>query len=82
LAGPGLYLLGNALFKQIVNDTRFPLSHLAGLGVLGLLALFAQAMPILSLSLMTTAVLVLVAAWESASLRSVRHALADGEPHT
>lgn len=82
LAGPGLYLLGNALFKQVVNDARFPLSHLAGLAVLGLLALFAQAMPILSLSLMTTVVLVLVAAWESASLRSLRHALADGEPHT
>ncbi|WP_329741635.1 low temperature requirement protein A [Dyella sp. A6] len=81
LGGPGLYLLGNALFKQTVNSTYFPLSHMVGLALLGLLALLAQKLTVADVFMATTAVLVLVAAWESASLRSVRRELASDEPH-
>jgi low temperature requirement protein LtrA len=70
LAGPALYLLGNALFKWITNRRRTPpLSHMAGLVLLLALAPLAGHATVLQLSLATTAVLVLVAAWESVALR-------------
>ena len=72
LAGPALYLLGNALFKWACNDRRFPpLSHLAGLSLLAVLAAFASAhhFPALGLGIATTSVMILVAAWESLALR-------------
>lgn len=75
LGGPGLYLLGNALFKQAVNRTNLPLSHLVGLGLLAILLWPAQGMTIMSLATATTVVLVVVAVWEALSLRSVRREL-------
>lgn len=72
LAGPALYLLGNALFKWVSNDRRLPpLSHLAGLLLLAVLAPFAFAhqLSALALGAATTGVMVLVAAWESIALR-------------
>jgi len=72
LAGPALYLLGNALFKWVSNDRRLPpLSHLAGLLLLAVLAPFAFAhqLSALALGTATTGVMVLVAAWESIALR-------------
>jgi low temperature requirement protein LtrA len=72
LGGPGLYLLGNALFKQTVNQTNLPLSHVVGLGLLLILAWPAQSMTVLSLAVATTLVLVLVAVWETLSLRDLR----------
>jgi low temperature requirement protein LtrA len=50
-----------------------PLSHLAGLGLLALLILAAPVTTPLLLSAATTAVLILVAVWESVSLRSSPH---------
>lgn len=79
LGGPMLYVLGNALFKQTVNNTYFPLSHLVGLVLLALLAPMAPHLSTTALALTATAVLVLVAVWESLSLRSVRRALAGAE---
>ncbi|MDR3447216.1 MULTISPECIES: low temperature requirement protein A [unclassified Dyella] len=75
LGGPAFYLLGNALFKQAVNRTNMPLSHLVGLGLLAILLWPAQSMTIMSLAMATTVVLVVVAAWETLSLRSVRREL-------
>ena len=77
LGGPVLYLLGNALFKKTINRTYLPLSHLVGLGLLGLLGWLVASTPVslLALAVATSAVLVLVAAWESRSLQSVRQAL-------
>lgn len=75
LGGPALYLLGNALFKQAVNRTSLPLSHLVGLGLLALMLWPARSMSIMTLSIATTVVLVVVAVWESFSLRSVRREL-------
>lgn len=68
LAGPGFYLLGNLLFKRVTAGW-YPLSHLVGLGLLALLAPAWTVLPPLGFSLAATAILILVAAWEAASLR-------------
>ena len=73
IGGPALYLLGNMLFKRL-SAPYMPLSHMVGLAMLGLLI---PAIPIttpLLLSSATTAVLIVVAAWESISLRGNRTA--------
>ena len=70
LGGPALYLVGNALFKWATNDRRRPpLSHLFGLGLLLLAVPFAHALSALALAALTTAVLMLVAAWETLAVR-------------
>jgi low temperature requirement protein LtrA len=74
LGGPALYLFGNLVFKRTSAD-YYPLSHMAGLGLLALAAPFATALTPLALSLAATAVLVLVAGWELLSLRETRAAL-------
>ncbi len=77
IGGPWLFLLGCALFKWVMADRVLPpLSHLVGLVLLlGLLPpalnhLFSA----LALGSLTTAVMVLVAAWESRALRDDRAA--------
>ncbi len=72
LGGPALYLLGTAGFKWVTNDRRLPpLSHLVGLLLLfGLMPFaFAHVLSALALGALTTAILVLVAAWETVALR-------------
>lgn len=72
LGGPALYLLGNALFKWVTNDRRTPpLSHMVGLLLLCAAApfAFAHVFSALVLGAITTAILVLVAAWETLALR-------------
>jgi low temperature requirement protein LtrA len=71
LGGPALYLFGNMIFKR-TSAAYFPLSHMIGLGILGLVAPFATELSPLALSLVATATLVLVAAWELLSLRETR----------
>jgi low temperature requirement protein LtrA len=64
-----LFLVGTILFKHTFR--RFlQLSH--GIGIVGLciLAWFARGLTPLMLSILTTAILVIVAAWESISLKS------------
>jgi low temperature requirement protein LtrA len=68
IGGPGFYLLGNLLFKK-VTASRYPLSHMVGLGLLAVLTPFPGVLPPLAFSLTATAILVLVAAWEALSLR-------------
>jgi low temperature requirement protein LtrA len=68
IGGPALYLLGNMLFKRL-SAPYLPLSHLVGLGLLALLIPAATAITPLLLSSATTVVLIVVAAWESISLR-------------
>jgi low temperature requirement protein LtrA len=68
IGGPTIYLMGTGLFKKLTAP-YFPLSHLIGLGLLALLgATLSFATPLL-LSAATTAILILVAVWEWASLR-------------
>jgi low temperature requirement protein LtrA len=79
LGGPALYLLGNLLFKRL-SAPHLPLSHLVGLGLLALLIVTVPIVTPLLLSSATTAVLILVATWESISLRHSSHGKA-AEPH-
>lgn len=81
IGGPALYLLGNALFKMTVNHTNFPLSHLVGLVLSLALLLPAATLSVLSLAGLATLLLVVVATWETLSLRNVRRALYEAEPH-
>ncbi|RON53340.1 low temperature requirement protein A [Pseudomonas frederiksbergensis] len=72
IAGPWLFLLGNALFKWVMADRRLPpLSHLVGLGLLLVLLPLALShlFSALILGALTTAVVVLVAVWETVALR-------------
>ncbi|TNC50484.1 low temperature requirement protein A [Rubellimicrobium rubrum] len=69
LAGPGLFMLGNLLFKAAVTGRR-PVSHLAGLGILALCAPFATLLPPLALSMVTVVALIVVALLEGRLARS------------
>jgi low temperature requirement protein LtrA len=77
IGGPALYLAGIGLFKWPVAG-NFPLSHIVGLVLLVLLALLVPVAshlePIL-LAGLTSTVLVIVAVWETWSLRHTRAAL-------
>jgi len=74
LGGPALYLFGNLIFKR-TSAEYYPLSHLAGLGLLALTAPFVPWLSPLALSLIATSVLAVVACWELLSLRETRKAL-------
>jgi low temperature requirement protein LtrA len=80
LGGPALYLLGNFLFKKATTERRTALSHLIGLLVLAALAPLSLVAQPLTFSAATTAVLVLVAVWETVSLGSRRTTLAVAPP--
>ncbi|MFT3807783.1 low temperature requirement protein A [Arenimonas sp.] len=72
LGGPFCYLLGVAWFKWLTNDRRTPpLSHMVGIGLLALLAVptFLHWLSPLALGLSTTAVMLIVAVWESLAIR-------------
>jgi low temperature requirement protein LtrA len=69
IGGPLLFLLGTILFKHTIRGF-LQLSHGAGIIALGILAWFAGGLSPLLLSIATTAIMVVVAAWESISLRS------------
>ena len=66
LGGPALYLLGNVFFKR-ASAKYYPLSHLAGLGMLAAIAPFALLLTPLALGTATTVVLITVAVWETRS---------------
>jgi low temperature requirement protein LtrA len=69
IGGPLLFLIGTILFKFTFR--RFlQLSHGVGIVALCILAWFASALSPLVLSILTTAILVVVAVWESLSLKS------------
>jgi low temperature requirement protein LtrA len=66
LGGPALYLIGNVFFKR-ASAKHYPLSHLAGLGALTLVAPFSLLFTPLALGALTTGVLIVVAIWETRS---------------
>jgi len=68
IGGPALYLLGNLMFKRATAASP-ALSHMVGLGLLVLLIPVSTLVQPLTFSAATTAVLVLVAAWETLSFR-------------
>jgi low temperature requirement protein LtrA len=69
IGGPLLFLIGTILFKHIIRGF-LQLSHGVGIVALGLLAWFASDLSPLMLSIATTAIMIMVAVWESISLKS------------
>jgi low temperature requirement protein LtrA len=69
VGGPLLFLIGTILFKHTFRGF-LQLSHGAGIVALAVLAWFAGALSPLMLSLATSAIMIVVAVWESVSLRS------------
>jgi low temperature requirement protein LtrA len=69
IGGPLLFLVGTILFKHTIRGW-LQLSHGAGIVALGVLAWFASGLSPLMLSILTTGVMIIVAAWESISLKS------------
>jgi low temperature requirement protein LtrA len=69
IGGPLLFLIGTILFKHTIRGW-LQLSHGAGIAALAILAWFASALSPLILSILTTAIMIVVAAWESISLKS------------
>lgn len=70
LGGPALYLVGNIMFKRLLA-AHMALSHLVGLGLLAALLPFSPWLPPLALGVGSTAILILVAVWETISLRGL-----------
>jgi low temperature requirement protein LtrA len=69
IGGPVLFLFGTILFKYSFRGF-LQLSHGMGIIALGALAWFASGLSPLLLSILTTAIMIVVAVWESISLRS------------
>ncbi|MFB9268193.1 low temperature requirement protein A [Bradyrhizobium erythrophlei] len=69
VGGPLLFLVGTILFKHSIRGF-LQLSHGVGIVALAVTAYFAGEMSPLMLSIVTTAIMIVVAAWESISLRS------------
>jgi low temperature requirement protein LtrA len=69
IGGPALFLVGNILFKRSATG-RPTLSHWVGLVLLALLAAVTTRLSPLALGAAATAVLVIVATWETRSFRS------------
>ena len=74
VGGPLLFLVGTILFKHTFRGF-LQLSHGVGIIALAILAWFASALSPLMLSLVTSAIMIVVAVWESVSLGS-------GKPET
>ena len=66
IGGPALYLIGNLLFKR-TSARNYPLSHMVGLALLVSLIPAAAFADPLTFAAATTAVLVIVAVWETLS---------------
>jgi low temperature requirement protein LtrA len=69
IGGPLLFLLGTILFKHTIRGF-LQLSHGVGIVALGALGWFAGDLSPLLLSIATTAIMIIVAVWESVSLGS------------
>jgi low temperature requirement protein LtrA len=69
IGGPMLFLVGTILFKHTFRGF-LQLSHGVGIVALAILAWFASALSPLTLSLLTSAIMIVVAVWESISLGS------------
>jgi low temperature requirement protein LtrA len=68
IGGPLLFLLGTILFKHTIRGF-LQLSHGAGIVALGILGWFAGGLSPLLLSIAATAIMIIVAVWESISLK-------------
>src|SRR5215471_940894 len=71
IGGPLLFLVGTILFKHTIRGF-LQLSHGVGIIALAALVFFARELSPLMLSGLTTAIMIMVAVWESLSLRSAK----------
>ena len=71
LGGPALYLVGNALFKRAIG-VAWPRSHLAGLSLLVLAALFSAIASVLATAAAALLALIVVAGWETRTAARAR----------
>jgi low temperature requirement protein LtrA len=71
IGGPLLFLFGTILFKHSFRGF-LQLSHGAGIAALCVLAGFASQLSPLMLSMLTTAIMIVVAVWETISLKPAR----------
>jgi low temperature requirement protein LtrA len=69
IIGPMLFLVGTVLFKRVIRGWLQP-SHGVGIAALGVLACFAGELSPLLLSVLTTAIMTVVAVWETVSFKS------------
>jgi low temperature requirement protein LtrA len=69
IGGPMLFLIGTILFKHTIRGF-LQLSHGAGIVMLSITAWYANALSPLALSILTSAIMIVVAVWESISLGS------------
>jgi low temperature requirement protein LtrA len=69
IGGPLLFLVGTILFKHAIRGF-LQLSHGVGIIAFVVLAWFASDLSPLMLSILTTAIMIVIAVWESMSLRS------------
>jgi low temperature requirement protein LtrA len=69
VGGPLLFLVGTILFKHVIRNF-LQLSHIFGIVALAVTAYLASELSPLWLSIVTTAIMIVVAAWESISLGS------------
>jgi low temperature requirement protein LtrA len=67
IGGPLLFLVGTILFKLSIRGF-LQLSHGVGIVALGVLSWFANELSPLLLSICSTAIMIVVAVWESVSL--------------
>jgi low temperature requirement protein LtrA len=67
IGGPLLFLIGTILFKHTIRGWLQP-SHGAGIAALVILTWFASTLSPLTLSILTSAIMIMVAVWESVSL--------------
>ena len=64
IGAPLAYLLGNGLYKRIVYGA-FPASHAVGMGATAALAAGTPMLDLLTMNILTTAVILAVAAWDT-----------------
>ncbi|MCP4619457.1 MAG: low temperature requirement protein A [Bradyrhizobium sp.] len=69
VGGPLLFLVGTILFKHAIRGF-LQLSHIAGILAFAATGWFGHDLSPLGLSILTTAIMIMVAVWESLSLRS------------
>jgi low temperature requirement protein LtrA len=69
IGGPLLFLVGTILFKHTIRGF-LQLSHGVGIIAFAVLAWFAGGLSPLLLSALTTLIMIIIAVWESVSLRS------------
>jgi low temperature requirement protein LtrA len=81
IGGPLLFLLGTILFKHTFRGF-LQLSHGAGIIALGVLAWFASGLSPLMLSMLTSAIMIVVAVWESISLGLGAAEVQSEKPHS